>query len=256
VKRWILTILLFLLLVSGGAIVNVVVAWGCALQPQLLFDPPAQWTNQRCEAWILAWRGREATDADLRWLGAYGWEPHPLNAWLEVTASASIVDWSGREDHVWNECVRATTDWIPPHRNRGPRLGLRVLQVRAGWPRRCLSGDRWKLEPADPQAACRYIAAIPLERFAPARLIMPLGEEPVCLLPLRPIPSGFAVNTLFYAAILWLLIGGPFVLRRLIRRQRGRCPKCGYDLRHALSGGCPECGWNRAASEPAQENAV
>ena len=30
-KRWIFTILLFLLLVSGGAIVNVAVAWGCAL---------------------------------------------------------------------------------------------------------------------------------------------------------------------------------------------------------------------------------
>ena len=29
-KRWIFTILLFLILVSGGAIVNVAVAWGCA----------------------------------------------------------------------------------------------------------------------------------------------------------------------------------------------------------------------------------
>ena len=36
-------------------------------------------------------------------------------------------------------------------------------------------------------------------------------------LPLRPIWPGFAVNTLFYAALLWLLIPGPFVLRRFIR---------------------------------------
>ena len=42
--------------------------------------------------------------------------------------------------------------------------------------------------------------------------------------PVRPIWPGFAINTLFYAAILWLLIRGPFALRRFIRVKRGRCP--------------------------------
>ena len=61
-------------------------------------------------------------------------------------------------------------------------------------------------------------------------------------LPLRPIWLGFTINTLFYAAVLWLLIPGPFALRRLIRRKRGFCPDCGYDLRHADHDTCPECG--------------
>ena len=61
-------------------------------------------------------------------------------------------------------------------------------------------------------------------------------------LPLLPIWPGFAVNTIFYAAILWPLICGPFVLRRLIRRKRGLCVACGYDLRHADHNACPECG--------------
>ena len=52
-----------------------------------------------------------------------------------------------------------------------------------------------------------------------------------------------AINTLFYAAILWLLILGPFALRRLIRQRRGVCPACGYDLRHGEHKACPECGW-------------
>ena len=76
------------------------------------------------------------------------------------------------------------------------------------------------------------------------------------VVPLAIIWPGFAVNTLFYALILWLYMAVPSVLRRLIRIKRGRCPKCGYDVRHALSGGCPECGWNRQAEHAAGGDAV
>jgi len=69
-------------------------------------------------------------------------------------------------------------------------------------------------------------------------------------LPIRPIWPGFLINTLFYTIVLWLLIPGPFALRRLIRIKRGRCRKCGYDLRGTPGSGCPECGWNREP-EPA-----
>ena len=55
---------------------------------------------------------------------------------------------------------------------------------------------------------------------------------------------GFAINTVFYAALLWIPFV-PFVLRRHIRRKHGRCIKCGYDLRDNLAAGCPECGWRR-----------
>ena len=61
------------------------------------------------------------------------------------------------------------------------------------------------------------------------------------IIPLRPIWPGFAVNTVFYAAILWLIIPGPFVLRRFIRRRRGRCPDCGYPM-VGKSPVCTECG--------------
>ncbi len=60
--------------------------------------------------------------------------------------------------------------------------------------------------------------------------------------PLRPVFPGFLINTLFYTVILWLLWSAPFATRRLIRKRRGRCPRCGYDLRHAVHDACPECG--------------
>ena len=55
-----------------------------------------------------------------------------------------------------------------------------------------------------------------------------------------PLWLGFAVNTLFYAAILWLLISVPFVLRRFIRVRRSLCPACAYPM--GESAVCSECG--------------
>jgi len=65
------------------------------------------------------------------------------------------------------------------------------------------------------------------------------------VLPLGMIWPGFAVNTLLYAAVLWLLVPGPFALRRLVRHRRGLCLACGYDLTHGEHAACPECGWRR-----------
>ena len=59
-------------------------------------------------------------------------------------------------------------------------------------------------------------------------------------LPVHPVWPGFAVNTLFYAVVLWLLICGPFALRRFNRARRGLCPACGYP--RGESEGCSECG--------------
>ena len=80
-------------------------------------------------------------------------------------------------------------------------------------------------------------------------VLRPLGpRRPVDFLPLRPLWPGFAINTVFYATILWLFIPGPFALRKHIRRKRGLCVACGYDLRGNLSQGCPEYGWRREAT--------
>src|SRR5262245_36915851 len=50
------------------------------------------------------------------------------------------------------------------------------------------------------------------------------------VLPLMPLWPGFAINTVFYAAILWLLFAFPFALRRRRRIKRGLCPACAYPV--------------------------
>ena len=66
------------------------------------------------------------------------------------------------------------------------------------------------------------------------------GDEYDPPMPLLPVWPGFAVNTVFYAALLWLLICGPFALRRFIRVKRDLCPACAYPM--GESNVCSECG--------------
>lgn len=70
-----------------------------------------------------------------------------------------------------------------------------------------------------------------------------LPASRVKTLPLLPIWPGFAINTIFYAAIAWTLWRIPLHLRRHRRRTRGLCVKCAYS-RAGLSPAapCPECG--------------
>ena len=73
--------------------------------------------------------------------------------------------------------------------------------------------------------------------------VLPLSSDyKKCIFPYGPLFLGFMANTLFYTAILWLLISGPFALRRVIRHKRGLCVKCAYDLRGVDHEACPECG--------------
>jgi hypothetical protein len=56
----------------------------------------------------------------------------------------------------------------------------------------------------------------------------------------HPIWPGFAINTVFYAVILWGLFAAPFALRRWRRMRRGLCPACAYPV--GDSPVCTECG--------------
>jgi hypothetical protein len=217
VKRWIFTILLFLLL---GAIVNVAVALACALAGgRWDADTEVIMPEEEAKVLYVKWGGRLRDGEPIAGSQRFG-----------VGATQSIVE------------AR-----VSPTR----RLATETITVEtSGWPLRSLEGGYqyvWLEE--DPEDADWY----------PGRAIMywePRGKVWNRIniyfngFPLRPIWVGFLLNTFVYAAVIWLVIPGPFVLRRLIRIHRGRCPKCGYDLRGAPSGGgagggCPECGWNR-----------
>ena len=110
-----------------------------------------------------------------------------------------------------------------------------VVQHQLGWPARSLHFVHLLPRPGEDEL--RGVLELPdclgwMSRY---------GEME---LPLSPLSLGFTLNTLFYAAVLWLLICGPFMLRRIVRRrlllQRGRCPACAYPM--GESDVCTECG--------------
>jgi hypothetical protein len=59
-------------------------------------------------------------------------------------------------------------------------------------------------------------------------------------LPLVPVLPGLAVDTALFAFVAWLALFGHGSLRRTLRRRRGRCPQCAYELGGLVT--CPECG--------------
>ena len=79
---------------------------------------------------------------------------------------------------------------------------------------------------------------------SPNALVVPVSSHGERIrLPLRPIWSGFVIDSLIYGAVAFAILFGPGALLRAARRRRGQCLRCGYDLRGtADSGTCPECG--------------
>ena len=130
----------------------------------------------------------------------------------EAFAGRSPYVWIFRD--AWGNSDKAMLDLDYPSESL-------LITRRSGWPARCVEG-----------------AYRPYPRgYSPSLVV---GDKR--LLPLAPLFPGFLVNTLFYSLVLWLLWSAPFATRRLIRKRRGRCVRCGYDLGHAEHDVCPECG--------------
>ncbi|NUQ52918.1 MAG: hypothetical protein HUU19_09505 [Phycisphaerales bacterium] len=82
----------------------------------------------------------------------------------------------------------------------------------------------------------------------------PPGPELAFWLPIGVLPLGFTLNTLFYAAAWCVPLIGIRAARRTLRRRRGLCTRCAYDLNGLAPGTpCPECG-QAAAHSPSPDH--
>ncbi len=213
-------IILFLVL---GAIVNVAVAWGCAMQlpPDLGSPDSVQASTEHTEVTLRRQFGDVRIAADVRKIYAMHFM---AVSWNEL---AEALPWgSPFRDPAWvDEEVRS-------------RLGAREGQFFEhlhGWPMLSMHGRATMIFPPNTAAAPPHV------QWEGLYEIVPLTNE-YRLLPLRPIWPGVLFNTCLYAAMLAFLVYAPGSIRRTLRRRRGQCVTCGYDRRGNPCGSCPECG--------------
>lgn len=184
-----------------GAIVNVAVAWAA---PMPLIPGTFLVSRAAAELEVLWWRENAPTTMDdPDWAGnAHNWGQRLLH--LEVMSKPTSLPYS-------------TCDLY-----------------RAGWPTSALEGARWidyrpSWEGQGPDIHSNQ-TLFAFEAWNGQRWLLPFGA----------IWPGFATNTLFYAAILWLLFAAPFALRRRLRLKRGLCSACAYPIGESVT--CTECG--------------
>ena len=225
-KRRLFKLVLFLVL---GAIINVAVAWGCGI-----FAVQVPGGAGRFTTWTV-WETVHPTRRDLEWLNRSGWQPRPEDEdFTWKTASREISGFGLTRKGFFDDQT-----FKPGRSGRMNCSPLFVIRDRTGWPFRCLQAEKWLVnDSSGRQYQTRYaVATVPVSYQWSAWRIT--DTRPLAVLPIWP---GFAINTIFYAVILWLLTLGPFTARRIIRRRRGLCINCGYDLRGAEHEACPECG--------------
>jgi hypothetical protein len=244
-KRVLTTIIICVLF---GAIVNVLVAWTFALA--------VPWP----------WEATE-TAVSLEERSAYG--QHLRIAVTHIGTGTILIDQFRDYGHRNIEAFRSATIVIrdfqplppqpeeiipggidlsperPPNDDRGrPTSILRRVEGR-GWPMISL----WCERPSLPDRGPSGMFSADLSRLRGGvriRFLEPWTDpaSPAMrhsrMIPLRPRPLGFVINSLFYAAILAMLVPGVQWTMRRIRIRRGRCPKCGYPA--GSSDVCTECG--------------
>ncbi len=223
-KRHLLIIAICLLL---GAVVNVAVAWGCAV-------------------WLEVFRGQfervRDRNTDLGVFRAAKFS-RPGAMYFETVRWKGRVQQSVSPTDDPNELLPGWTGLTAPtqaYESGKYQIEYRAVDLR-GWPMRSLWLEYTGHSSSGVLDVQGGLVTSAL-RMSPrsGRPLTRSGQSFPVALPLRPLWPGFALNTLFYAVILWLLAGGLFALRRDLRIKRGLCPKCAY--RTGESSVCTECG--------------
>ncbi len=173
-----------------------------------------------------------------------------VGRWDEIRAwgTTIVIHWSFAQDdfhahgRIPDPVKKTAPRWLDP--STVPRDDD-AIAIACGWPLRCLAGrsdssrtigasgtSSWHAQDA-------WIVDIP-KSGGPTEFLTNRA-----FLPLRPVWTGLLLNSAFFSACWAMTLFGIPMARRQMRRRRGRCPTCAYDLNHNLATGCPECGWRR-----------
>lgn len=208
--QWKRVVAFALLLLAGGAILNIAVAWGCAIFVQPTF------------------------------IGVQGnWSQWP------VPVPSHWPDTCGMHEAEGTGCrvIRYKAYDFAGRSRRPEPIHMAVFSIErteSGWPLQSLRSEKWRETEYDMQGISHHILdGHPKPNRLRTGFEVHIAPDSI-MLPLRPIFPGFLINAILCAALLWLLIGSLFALLRVLRRKRGLCEKCAYPI--GTSPVCTECG--------------
>jgi len=252
VRSIVTRVVVFLLL---GAIVNVAVAWGSAVFVDWQNPPGRLFEHDASYSWpATPPRTYPPIATSMVEHVAPGVSVQVFSAQADTSKTIERTIQALRDGvlNEWAELVRARVSATQV----GAPGKYGYLSIRCGWPLRAIEGGSflWVTlqsylfeTDAPPVRNCMLALAVEISRDSSTgqwSVTWPhspmAGWPPDKVVPLRPIWPGFAVNTLFYTAILWLFFVAPFALRRRRRIKRGLCPACAYPV--GTSPVCTECG--------------
>src|SRR5436190_180033 len=242
-RTWKRTLRMVLLLLTAGAILNVAVAWGCSFNAPSLairgFSQPA--VQEAAAVWNrYAQPGTPPAPSAIVFANnVYTSRQGELlrDGLVSEGGGSQTTERFGIEQVVVTRCETVA---IGAQKNPNPMKSERwvICEFRVGLPIRCLFAGTFQSESTGAfkitGGFAESIGAIPVG------FLNTVPAPTHSLLPYFVLPSGFIFNTIFYAAILWLLFAAPFALRRRIRARRGQCPGCAYPI--GTSDVCTECG--------------
>ena len=213
------------LCLAGGATATVLVAWGFGL---LATVEPNGWPQANWNAL-----------------------PQEARPWCKSQSENSLVAvvryrGAGLRDDLVESVSHDELLESRPTDSLSPIAFSELVIHRSGWPR-CALRTVYECDPFGMRPDAVFEPGLEVPAWLARPVYAPtLGSSasqfPRPLLPLHPIPLGFTLDTLFYAALLAALFLAPPRLRRFLRLRRGLCPACGYDLAGNTTGICPECG--------------
>ena len=186
-------------------------------------------------AWLVAWRVGPTwrtlrsgwVDVETSAADRQAWDscaPDHWPSWPRIAAETrafAVQCRSMRVDMVFTGMVDDRPETTRALQSTG---SYQVIRIAYGWPFPCLSMGAWDES----------------SMFGAKRSGTTGWDVGTLTLPASPIWSGVIANTVIYTWLISFLLGGAFVLRRLFRRKRGRCPDCGYPA--GTSPVCTECG--------------
>ncbi len=235
-----------------GAATSIAIAWSAALVPHRGSQAASEsvaWSSDATGQVVICREGR--CSPTLRMVYMF------LNVGV-VNENTISVRGSGLGGGEVAEYRRVTE---PPRTCHVPSTCNARSEYQFGWPSACMWGaadqDSYgcvaELRP--PVHVMRIwprAGTVDRTKFPPEEMVpfTPFAETRVANVPSGVMWSGMITNSGLFATAWWVLLFAPRELRHFVRRRKGRCVSCAYDLVGLPIGApCPECGLAAIADE-------